>query len=451
MKQSKKSISGWNKYPITSSYLMRPERYRELRNCEVSPLIARGLGRSYGDASLNTNHPVMLMERLNRFLSFDEEKGILRAEAGVSLEEILQVFVPRGWFLPVTPGTKFATLGGCVATDVHGKNHHVDGAFAKYVKSLEIILADGSVRKCSPKQDPDLFWATVGGMGLTGIISEVSLQLLPIESAYMIVKHHAAENFEQVWAILSNNEIDDKYSVAWIDCLSTGKDFGRSIVMNGHHAVLTELPLKIKDPLYIKPRKNFSLPFNCPSWLLNPWTIQAFNTLYFRTQAAKKDPFVVDYDSYFYPLDSIANWNRLYGKKGFLQYQFVVPTNTAREALKTILEELTKSQRVSFLAVLKRFGRENEGFLSFPREGYTLALDIPIKDDSLFSFLDHLDRLVLQYGGRIYLAKDARMKPDTFRAMYPRLGQWQRIKTTVDPQHRFSSDLSRRLEMEKIL
>lgn len=449
MKQWKTTLSGWSRYPVTTSNLMRPERYRELRSSNERPLIARGLGRSYGDASLNSDRPVLLMERINRFLSFDENTGIFRGEGGVSLEEILEFFVPRGWFLPVTPGTKFATLGGCVATDVHGKNHHVDGAFGKHVKGLELILADGSVRRCSPKSDPDLFWATVGGMGLTGIISEVSLQLIPIESAYVMVQHHVAPNLDAAFDILSKE--DDKYSVAWIDCLSTGADFGRSIVMSGHHAVLSELPLKIKDPLHVKPRPKLSIPFNCPSSLMNKWTIKAFNALYYRFQGSKKEAFVTDYDRYFYPLDSVSDWNRLYGKKGFLQYQFVVPMQTAKEALREILGELTRHQCASFLAVLKRFGKENEGFLSFPKEGYTLALDIPLNDPSLFAFLDQLDELVLKHKGRIYLAKDARMKAATFRAMYPRLGQWQRIKNVIDPKNRFSSDLSRRLEMDKIL
>lgn len=450
MRVCKKQISGWNHYPVTTSFLVRPERYSELK-IESSSLIPRGLGRSYGDAAINTNHTVVLMERLNRIRSFDEETGVLRAEAGLSLEDILEVFVPRGWFLPVTPGTKFTTLGGCVAADVHGKNHHVDGSFGKYVRAMEIMMPDSSIRKCSPKQDSDLFWATIGGMGLTGIITEISLQLIPIESAYMSVKHYPSKDLDQTLDLLNGAIYDDKYSVAWIDCLSTGKDFGRSVVMNGHHAGLSELSSKVKDPLNIKERKKFALPFNCPSCLLNHYTIKAFNGCYYYLQSKKQESFIIDYDRYFYPLDSILEWNRLYGKKGFIQYQFVIPSQYSREGLTVILDELTRSKRASFLAVLKRFGKEGEGLLSFPKAGFTLALDIPLSDPNLFPFLDHLDEIVLKYDGRVYLAKDARLNPSSFRTMYPRFNQWQRIKNAIDPKNVFSSDLSRRLEMEKQL
>lgn len=448
MRKYKTLIAGWNNYPVTTSYLVRPERFSDLK-IDSSSMIPRGLGRSYGDAAINTNHTVVLMERLNRMRSFDEESGVLRVESGVSLEEILHFFVPRGWFLPVTPGTKFTTIGGCVAADVHGKNHHLDGTFGKYVQALELMLPDSSLRRCTPKQDSELFWATVGGMGLTGIITEVTLQLVPIESAYMSVKHHSANDLDQALELLSATIYDDKYSVAWIDCLTRGKNFGRSIIMNGHHATLQELPIRIKDPLAIKTRKSIEFPFNCPSWMMNPYSIKAFNVCYYHFQSKKIEPFIVDYDRYFYPLDAILKWNRLYGKKGFVQYQFVVPTQNGREALMVILDELTRSKRASFLAVLKRFGKEGEGLLSFPKGGYTLALDIPFSDPNLLPFLDHLDEIVLKFDGRVYLAKDARLSSATFRKMYPRFSQWQRIKGAIDPHHIFSSDLSRRLEMEK--
>ena len=443
----KKNLSGWGNYPVAESYVVRPERNRQI-TLDESPIIARGLGRSYGDAALNSGQTVMLMERLNRFLSFDEKTGILRAEAGVSLEEILKVFVPRGWFLPVTPGTKYVTLGGCIATDVHGKNHHQDGSFGSHIADMEILLANGSRQRCSPKQEPDLFWATIGGMGLTGIITEASLKLIPIESSYMIVQHHPAKNLDAILDLLEDKSKDEKYSVAWIDCLSTGQDFGRSILMTGHHACKEEIPARINLPLIFQAPKQTSLPFNLPSWILNPWNIKAFNTLFYKSQSSKTLPFLADYDRYFYPLDSIGNWNRLYGKKGFVQYQFVVPSKNARESLKAFMDELTQSRRASFLAVLKRFGEEGQGDLSFPHEGYTLALDIPISDSLLFPFLNHLDEIILKYNGRIYLAKDARSKPDTFQLMYPRFAKWQHVKALYDPENKFSSDLSRRLKME---
>lgn len=447
LREYKTDISGWNLYPVSRSILLRPERYSQLTPDYV-PLIARGCGRSYGDAAQNSDRYVMLMERLNRMIAFDEETGILRAEAGTTLGEILEIFVPRGWFLPVTPGTKFVTLGGCVAADVHGKNHHRDGTFSKHVQGLDVILADGSKRWCTPKQDSELFWATVGGMGLTGIISEVALQLTPIESAYMVVKHHPAAHLEEAISILSSLEKDDHYSVAWIDCLATGKQMGRSVVMNGHHAQLHELPSNIKDPFKFKSRAPFSIPLFAPAWLLNSWTIKGFNEIYYRMQSRKIDKFIIDYDRYFYPLDAISNWNKLYGKKGFVQYQFVVPLHTAAAALQQVLTFLTTNRLGSFLGVLKKFGKAGEGLLSFPFEGFTLALDIPLGNKKTLALLNALDELVLKHEGRIYLAKDARMKPETFRVMYPRLDGWQRVKEEIDPQNKFSSDLSRRLEMD---
>ena len=440
-------ISGWGNYPISPATVTRPERYHQLKIVE-DMTIARGMGRSYGDASLNSSQHVILMTRLNRFLSFDPIRGLLRTEAGISLEEILDTFVPRGWFLPVTPGTKFATLGGSIAADIHGKNHHVDGTLGAHIREIELILADGSHRRCSPSREPDLFWATIGGMGLTGIIAEATLQLIPIESSFISVTHRAAKNLDQVLDFLEDPKMDDKYSVAWIDCLTKGIHFGRSLLMTGHHASRAELPSKIKNPLKIPPGKTLSVPFHCPSWFLNSWSIKAFNSFYYRFQSRKEEPFIADYNHFFYPLDGIQGWNKFYGKRGFLQYQFVVSSQNARKTLHNVLTTLTSNRCAPFLAVLKRFGEEGKGFLSFPRAGYTLALDFPISD-SLFPLLDHLDEIVLANEGRIYLAKDARMQPQMFRAMYPRYEKWRTIKTQIDPQNRLSSDLSRRLQMEE--
>ena len=443
----KSPLAGWGNYPISSADLFRPERSHQLSQTQGC-IIPRGLGRSYGDAALNADHQVLLMERLRCMLDFDEKTGILRADAGVTFEEILDVFVPRGWFFPVTPGTKYVTLGGCVACDVHGKNHHWSGTLGAHIKELEVVLADGSRRRCTPKTDENLFWATIGGMGLTGIISEVTVQLIPIETAYMIVQHHSTNDLDTTLDTLGNSEKDDKYSVAWIDCLTSGGRMGRSIVMNGHHAQPGEISSKSKDLSHISKKGGRSIPFDLPSWVLNSLTVKAFNAFYYKWQSRKNYPFIVDYDHYFYPLDSISHWNRLYGKRGFVQYQFVVPGENSREALKVILGKFVQSKRASFLAVLKRFGQEGKGMLSFPREGYTLALDLPVSD-GLFPLLDEIDELVLKYGGRVYLAKDARMKPETFRAMYPRYPEWRRVKAAVDPEGRFHSDLSRRLGIEE--
>lgn len=448
MYRHKATISGWGCYPVTSSYLIRPERIQDLKAVE-GPVIARGYGKSYGDASLNTDRNVLLMERMNCFLSFDEHTGVLKAEAGTSLDKILTTFIPRGWFIPVTPGTKFVTLGGCFAADVHGKNHHVDGSFSKFVKEIDLLLADGRTVTCSPQENADLFWATAGGMGLTGIITTITIQLMTIETAYMTVRNYPAKNLSEVMAILDNPKRQDKYSVAWIDCQSTGEFLGRGIVMNGHHAVHEELPDSIDNPFKIKPRGMISIPFNFPSCTLNPWSINGFNSLYYNSQVKKKTSYTIDYDRYFYPLDAIANWNRFYGKRGFIQYQFVVPENDAETAIRKILMQLSAQSLSPFLAVLKKFGPENPAPLSFPHSGYTLALDIPIKNNKFFEQIDQLDEIVLNYNGRIYLAKDSRTKPANFRTMYPRFLQWKKVKTQIDPNQIFSSDLSQRLEITK--
>jgi FAD/FMN-containing dehydrogenase len=438
------ALSGWGKFPIAESDAYRPERIRDFR-AQGSACIARGLGRSYGDATLNEGKAVILTERLNRFLAFDPVSGILRAEAGVSLEEILDLMVPQGWFLPVVPGTKFVTLGGAVAADIHGKNHHCDGAFSAHVTELTLVLADGSLRMCSPSQEAELFWATVGGMGLTGLIAEVALRLIPISTAFMQVQHHPAKDLDAVMALLDGGA-DAKYSVAWIDCLAKGRSLGRSVVMNGRHAEPTDLK-RGRDPLHLRPVQRFSVPMNFPSWILNPLSIKAFNSLYYSVQSRKVAPFTVDYDSYFFPLDAIGDWNRIYGKRGFVQYQFVLPGREGASGLQKILERLATSRRASFLAVLKRFGEQGPGHLSFPTEGYTLALDIPVKDPQLFPLLDELDELVVEHHGRIYLAKDSRMQAGYLSQMYPRLEEWLELKRRFDPENRFSSDLSRRLHL----
>ena len=435
-------LGGWGRYPVQSCELERPERYRGLHPSAAS-LIARGQGRSYGDAALNENGRVLLTERVNRLLDFDAEQGVLHAEAGVTLAEILEVIVPHGWFLPVTPGTKFVSLGGCVAADVHGKNHHRDGSFGEHVLGLELILADASRVWCTPAEDAELFWATVGGMGLTGIIGEVKLKLLPLANAWMSVRHYAAGNLDQLFELLQDPQLDDRYAVAWLDSMATGKDRGRGIAMFGHHAEAGAVTVGPPDRI----NRSWSMPFDLPQWMLNRSSISAFNERYYQRQQAKHGPFLSSHDAYFYPLDSIGHWNRLYGKRGFVQYQCVLPEESAREGIAQLLEMLARSSTASFLAVLKRLGAAGKGLLSFPMSGYTLALDLPIRDHELFAVLDGLDEIVLEHGGRVYLAKDARLAAQSFRAMYPRYEAWLRVKNRVDPENRFSSSLSRRLEI----
>ena len=440
-------LHGWGRYPRGRARVLRPERVGEAVPPDEGSVIARGQGRSYGDAAMSADGAVMLMERLNRFLSFDEEAGVLRAEAGATLAEVLAVFLPRGWFLPVTPGTKFVSLGGALAADVHGKNHHRDGTLGAHVTELELALADGTRRRCSPDGDAELFWATVGGMGLTGIITEVALKLMRVQSAHVVVRHHAARDLDALLELLAGEEYDEQYSVAWVDSLARGRALGRGVLMTGQHATLAALPRDIAEPLASKSRRGLGLPFDLPSWVLNPLSVSAFNELYFRRQGARDVPFVTDCESFFYPLDRVGDWNRLYGARGFVQYQCVLPPATARRALRLLFEELSRTRRASFLAVLKRFGAEGRGLLSFPTAGYTLALDLPVTGADLFALLDRFDELVLEHGGRVYLAKDMRLKPETFRAMYPRFAEWLRVKQRFDPEDRFGSDLSRRLGM----
>jgi decaprenylphospho-beta-D-ribofuranose 2-oxidase len=438
-------ISGWGRYPEYACDLVRPERYADLHLPDVQSVIARGQGRSYGDAALNENGRVVLTERVNRLLALNVEQGILRAEAGVTLAEILEVIVPKGWFLPVTPGTKFVSLGGCVAADVHGKNHHHDGSFGEHVLNLEMLLADGIRTRCSPTENAELFWTTVGGMGLTGIIGEVTLKLIPIQSPFMQVRHHAAENFEQMFSLMQDAMIDDRYTVAWIDSMALGARLGRGVVMSGHHAMKNELPSNLHHKSKVE--RSLSIPFDFPPWMLNSLSTSTFNSLYYQREGGKRAPFISGYDPYFYPLDSIGAWNRMYGKRGFVQYQCVIPNASAFEGIKALLQKLSDSRRPSFLAVLKRLGATSKGLLSFPMAGYTLALDLPIREEGLFVLLNELDEIVLQHGGRVYLAKDARLSADSFRAMYPRYEEWLKIKNAVDSNNKFSSSLSRRLSI----
>jgi FAD/FMN-containing dehydrogenase len=440
-----KVISGWGRYPVTEAILIRPEQMRHVHIPEQGSLICRGQGRSYGDAAISSQGRVMLTERLNRFLAFDSATGVLTAESGVTFAEILETFVPRGWFPAVTPGTQYVSLGGAIAADVHGKNHHHQGTFAAHVTELELMLADGRRQRCSPEQDKALFWATLGGMGLTGIITEASFRLMPIETAAIVTRHYSAPDLDTTFKWLEDTAHDDQYTVAWIDCASRGQELGRGIVMGGHHARRDELPDNWKEPLCFQSRRPKNIPFDLPSFLLNRFTVAAFNERYYRHQGSKERPFVTDYASFFYPLDALTHWNRLYGKKGFLQYQVVIPEPHAHEGIRCLLERLTSSRQAAFLAVLKRFGPGNAVPLSFPLAGYTLALDLPMTGREVLNLLQQLDELVINYGGRVYLAKDARLRPESLRAMYPRLEEWQRIKQAVDPEEHFQSDLSRRL------
>jgi FAD/FMN-containing dehydrogenase len=439
-------ISGWGKYPIIESkinYLRDCENIKSLIKNKIS-FIPFGLGRSYGDAALFDN--VVKTSRFARILSFDEESGLLEAEAGLSLGEILEIFVPRGWFLPVTPGTKFVTLGGAIASDVHGKNHHKEGTFCEHIQKLKILKPDGQTAICSKSRNKELFFATCGGNGLTGLILSATLRLKKIQTSYIVETKVKCENIDKVLDAFERYE-QSTYSVAWIDCVTTGNSLGRSILMVGEHAEKEQLPsFNKKKPLLVHKKGKLNIPFNLPSFTLNPFTIKAFNSFYYYCGKEGVTNSIVHYDSFFYPLDSINNWNRIYGKKGFLQYQFVVPKNGGKIAIKDILNRIAQNGTGSFLAVLKAFGKENENYLSFPMEGYTLALDFKISD-KLFPFLKILDKVVLSYGGRLYLTKDVRMSKETFYKSYKNAEKFVDLKNLIDKDRVFQSIQSNRLEI----
>lgn len=442
----KTTLTGWGRYPVIECYSQRPEKIATVTDVikNNTSNLPRGMGRSYGDASLNPQGVTILMQRLNRMLAFDNQTGILKCEAGVTLKEILDVFVPRGWFLPVTPGTKFVTIGGAIAFDVHGKNHHQDGSFCNFISSFNLMLASGDIITCSREINSNIFYATVGGFGLTGVIIEAELRLISIETAYINNHNIKSQNLDETFAIFDEYEPQYQYSVAWIDCLASGSALGRSIVMFGNHAKINELTNNQK-PLELPEKKRFKVTFDLPSGLLNRYTMTAFNTLYYQIMLSKEKKAIATYDSFFYPLDFLEDWNRMYGKNGFIQYQCVLPTEVSRAGLTKILSLCSQKGWGSFLAVLKRFGKQ-EGWLSFPMPGYTLTLDMPVKP-GLWEFLDELDQLVLEYGGRIYLAKDARLSANNFRKMYDKFEQWLEVKKQIDPHNYFNSNLSKRLEI----
>jgi FAD/FMN-containing dehydrogenase len=440
----KKHVANWGNYPVMETEEKTFSFTDQLADTllQSDGIIARGNGRCYGDASL-AKHTIFTL-KYDKILSFDAEKGIFECQAGITLDQVLDVIVPKGWFLPVTPGTKFITVGGAVASDVHGKNHHVDGAFSAHVLEMDVITGTGQTVTCSPTQNADLFWATCGGMGLTGIIIRIVFDLKKIETAYIKQKQVKAKNLEELLQLFDTYS-HYTYSVAWIDCLKKGADFGRSILMLGEHATLAELPEKKRAvPLKLPAKKQITFPFNLPSFVLNEYTVKAFNFLYYGKNFKKEINNIVSYEPFFYPLDAILHWNRGYGKRGFVQYQFVLPLES-KQGLIAILNKISDAGLGSFLAVLKVFGKQDD-LISFPMEGYTLALDFPVRN-GLFEFLDELDEIVLQYNGRLYLSKDARMKPDTFWQSYPKAKEFLDIVKKYNPGFKVASILARRLNL----
>lgn len=427
-------MSARSKPPVFESW----GRYPKV-DCDVAPLfwkdefppkqalppavLAVGMGRSYGDVCLLEGGTLLSTRGMDRFISFNTATGLLRCESGVTLAQILNFCVPRGWFLPVTPGTKYVSVGGAIANDVHGKNHHVAGSFGNHVPSFELVRSDGTRLVCSQQENAEMYSATIGGMGLTGLITWADVRLRPIASRkirYQAIKFHGIDEFLS----LSSTSGHAECTMAWIDCISRGRNFARGIYMEGDHS-------EIIEPKAISPEPRLKVPFDFPAWALNRTSMRIFNELYYRKQLRHHVTGLVDYEPFFYPLDSILHWNRIYGKRGFLQFQCVIPSNEGRDGIVSILQAITDSGLASFLAVLKVMGdRPSSGIMSFSQPGITLALDISIQPGVTFPLFDRLAEMTRELGGRLYPAKDARMTGRQFRSFYP---QWQEFARYRDP------------------
>ena len=403
----KQKVTNWGNFPIVEKEMRSEDSFKKIKEFVLNhnEVIARGNGRCYGDASLGEN--IFSSKKLNKFISFDRLNGVIECESGVLLSEVLEVSVPQGYFLYVTPGTKFISVGGAIASDVHGKNHHAEGCFSEYVIEFKLMIENGDIIVCSREENSDKFWATIGGMGLTGIVLSAKFKLKNIETAYIRQESIKAENLDEIFKLFEESE-SWTYTVAWIDCLQKGKNIGRSILMRGEHAHRHELTGKdSQNSLVLKKKFSPSVPFYFPNFVLNALTVKIFNFLYYKKQAKKEVKNFIDYETFFYPLDAVNDWNRIYGKSGFIQYQMVIPKETGKEGMREILDTIANSGNGSFLAVLKLFGKNNpQAYNSFPTEGYTLALDFKV-NSKLKKLVDQLDEIVQQFGGRIYLTKDS--------------------------------------------
>ena len=400
---------------------------------ENATLLPFGLGRSYGDSCLNTNGTLLTTRGMDRLIAFNGETGLITCEAGVSLEELLRFAVPRGWFLPVTPGTRFVTVGGALANDVHGKNHHTAGTFGRWVRAFELLRSDGSRHLCTPIENADLFGATIGGLGLTGLVTWATLQLIPVRGPLVSVVSEKFGSLDEFFALDEAAVVRHPYTVSWLDGLSSGRSLGRGLYLSGDHAEWPATPPSLAPKL--------ALPVTLPSWVLGRTTIRLMNFAYFHKQFRRRVEGLQSYVPFFYPLDAVSGWNRGYGPRGFFQYQCVVPKHVMREAMRELVQSVVASGQASFLSVMKSFGDlESPGWLSVPRPGGTLAMDFPNRGEETLRLFQRLDAIVDEAGGAVYPAKDARLSGLRFRRQFPR---WEAFSKQVDPA--FSSDFWRRV------
>lgn len=441
------TLTGWGRISPTRAELAEPataaDAARLLETAAARGLIARGLGRSYNNAAQCADGLVISTARMNRILDLDPATGVATCEAGVSLEQLMVAGLPAGWFVPVSPGTRQVTVGGAIAADVHGKNHHVAGSFARHVRSADILLPGGELRTVTEQSDPELFWATAGGMGLTGLIVRAVVQLKRVATSRVKVDTVRTRDIDETMAVLAEHDRAFGYTVAWSDSLARGARLGRSVVTSGDFAEPGDLPAGT-DPFAFDPRARLGAPPWVPPGLINRYSVALANEAYYRKAPRLRQGELQTIGQFFHPLDGIRNWNRVYGPGGFRQYQYVVPFGR-EAAVRRSFELVSRARAASFVTVLKRFGEGDPGLLSFPMPGWTLALDVPARTRGLAPLLASLDRLVVEAGGRVYLAKDSRVPAGVLAEMYPRLAEFRKLREVVDPDQILASDLSRRL------
>jgi len=441
-------LSGWGRTSPTLATVRRPRDLEHVVAQVTAPgargVIARGLGRSYGDAAQNAGGDVLSCKNLDGVLAIDVDKGTVTVESGVSLDTLLRVLLPLGWFPMVIPGTSYVTVGGAIASDIHGKFRH--GSFADYVERMRIVTPAHGARTLDPDADADAFWATSGGMGLTGVITDATLKLQPVETSRIVCDTERTTDVDDCMARMLDGDNEYRYSVAWIDCLATGGHLGRAVLTRGNHATFDDLPTGDRSSAReYAPHTLLGAPPWLPNGLINLLSVRAFNETWFRKAPRARRRHVEGIKPFFFPLDGVRDWNRVYGSHGFVQYQFVVPFGAER-VVRSALERFSAARIPTFLAVLKRFEHDSRSLIGFPMSGWTLALDIPASP-ALTPLLDSLDQLVVEAGGRVYLTKDARLRPELLGAMYPRIDEWRAARGDLDPAGVLRSDMDRRLDL----